>query len=80
MKRRFNIKKLITIYDQGYPSIELMMKTIDLNSKFFIRLPKNIFKHQIQQMKNNYEIIKINLTNGRLKNFDGKIRNSYSSC
>ena len=70
MKRRFDIKKLITIYDRGYPSIELMIKTIDLGSKFLIRLPKNVFKHQIKQMTTNDEIIKINLTNARLKYFD----------
>ena len=70
MKERFDIKKIITIYDRGYPSIELMVKTIDLDSKFLIRLPKNIFKRQIKQMKTNDEIIKINLINSRLSHFD----------
>ena len=70
LKQRSDITKLITIYDRGYPSIELMVKTIDLNSKFLIRLPKNIFRHQIKQMKTNDEIIKINLTNIRLSHFD----------
>lgn len=46
-----------------------MVKTIDLNSKF-LRLPKNIFRHLIKQMKTNDEIIKINLTNNRLRHFD----------
>ena len=40
LKQRFDITKLLTIYDRGYPSIELMTKNIDLNSKFLIRLPK----------------------------------------
>lgn len=70
LKERFNIEKMITIYDRGYPSIELMVKTIDLNSKFLIRLPKNVFNRQIKQMKTNDEIIKINLINNRLKSFD----------
>lgn len=70
LKQRLNITKLITIYDRGYPSIELMAKTIDLNSKFLIRLPKNVFRHLIKQMKTNDEIIKINLTNNRLSHFD----------
>ena len=43
---------------------------MDLGSKFLIRLSKNVFKHQIKQMKTNDEIIKINLTNARLKHFD----------
>ena len=61
---------MITIYDRGYSSIELMMKTIDLGSKFLIRLSKNVFKHQIEQMTTNDEIIKINLINSRLNSFD----------
>ncbi|OEC99298.1 hypothetical protein A9505_03915 [Methanobrevibacter sp. A27] len=55
LNERFDIKKLITIYNRGYHSIELMVKTIDLGSKFLIRLPKNVFKHQNQT---NDEIIK----------------------
>ena len=70
IKERFDIKKIITIYDRGYPSIKLMIKTIDLGSKFLIRLPKNIFRHQIKQMKTNDEIITINLVNRRLKHFN----------
>ena len=56
LRQRLDITKLITIYDRGYPSIELMTKIIDLNSKFLIRLPKNVFIHQIKQMKSNDEI------------------------
>ena len=70
LKQRLDITKVITIYDRGYPSIELMTKNIDLNSKFLIRLPKNVFAHQIKQMKTNDEIIQINMTNNRLKKFD----------
>ena len=70
LKQRFNIEKLITIYDRGYPSIELMVKTIDLDSKFLIRLPKNVFKRQINKMKTNDEIIKINMIESRLRAFD----------
>lgn len=70
MKNRFNIRKLITVYDRGYASIELMGKIIDLDSKFLIRLPKHVFKNEIKQMKTNDEIITINLNNGRLTNVD----------
>ena len=70
LKQRFDIKKLITIYDRGYPSIELMVKTIDLDSKFLIRLPKNVFRRQINKMKTNDEIIKINMIESRLRAFD----------
>lgn len=47
-----------------------MAKTIDLNSKFLIRLPKNVFAHKIKQIKTNDEIIQINMTNNRLNNFN----------
>ena len=70
LKQRFDIKKLITIYDRGYPSIELMVKTIDLDSKFLIRLPKNVFRRQINKMQTNDEIIKINMIESRLRAFD----------
>ena len=70
LRQRLDITKLITIYDRGYPSIELMTKIIDSNSKFLIRLPKNVFIHQIKQMKSNDEIIQINMINSRLNNFD----------
>ena len=72
LKKRLDINKIITIYDRGYPSIELMFKTIDLDSKFLIRLPKNVFRHQIRQMSTNDEIIKINLVKSRLRAFDDK--------
>ena len=69
MKNRFNIRKLITVFDRGYASIELMIQIKDLDSKFLIRLPKNLFKNQIKQMKTNDEIIKINMTKWSIKSF-----------
>lgn len=40
LKQRLDIAKLITIYDRGYSSIELMVKTIDLKSKFLYKAAK----------------------------------------
>lgn len=40
LKQRLDIAKLITIYDRGYSSIELMVKTIDLKSKFLYNAAK----------------------------------------
>lgn len=70
LKKRFNIKKFITIYDRGYKSIELMLYTEKLNSKFLIRLPKNAFYKQIGRVKGNDKIIEINLTNSVIKEFE----------
>lgn len=72
MKNRFDIRKLITVYDRGYASIGLMGEIIDLDSKFLIRLPKHVFKNEIKQMKTNDEIITINLNSIRLSNITDK--------
>ena len=72
LKKRLDITKFITVYDRGYKSIELMIFTEKLNSKFLIRLPKNSFKNQRRKTKNNDKIIEINLTNAIIKHFDNK--------
>ena len=61
LKRRFNIKKLITIYDRGYTSKELMVTTACMDSKFLIRLKKNTFKNKIRRMNCNDGEIYINI-------------------
>lgn len=70
LKKRFNIQKFITIYDRGYKSIELMLYTEKINSKFLIRLPKKAFSNQIGRIKGNDKIIEINLTNSVIKEFE----------
>ena len=46
IKDRFDLSKVITTYDRGYASLELMMVTECLGSKFLIRLKKNTFKNK----------------------------------
>lgn len=70
LKKRFDITKFITIYDRGYKSIELMLFTEKLNSKYVIRLTKNSFEKQRRKIKSNDKIIEINLTNTIIKRFD----------
>lgn len=78
LKSRFNLEKLITIYDRGYVSKSLMIKTIDLNSKFLIRLKKNDFINQINKMKTDDEIIEFKITNNVLNQLnDEKLRQKY---
>lgn len=62
LKRRINIKKLITIYDRGYTSKELMLTTECMDSKFIIRLKKNTFKNKIKRMNCDDGEIYINIT------------------
>lgn len=78
LKSRFDLEKLIMIYDRGYVSKALMIKTIDLNSKFLIRLKKNDFINQINKMKTNDEIIEFKITNRILNQLnDEKLRQKY---
>ena len=70
LKSRFNIEKMITIYDRGYNSVELMLYTEKLNSKFLIRLTKNNFIKQRRRIMGNNKIIQINLTNSMIKDFE----------
>jgi len=70
LKTHFDLTKMITIYDRGYNSIELMIKTEDLGSKFLIRLKNSTFKNQIKKMKTNDEIISLNINNIILNNFE----------
>ncbi len=41
-----DLTKTITTYNRGYPSTELMLKTIKLNSYFIIRAKVTNFKKQ----------------------------------
>lgn len=44
MKNKIDLKKTITLYDRGYNSTELMVKTIQLESYFVIRGKKSMLK------------------------------------
>lgn len=70
LNKRFDLTKLIVIYDRGYGSAELMLNTMYLNSKFLIRLNGQAFKKKIQQMNSDDEIIQINIKNAILKKID----------
>lgn len=70
LSSRFNITKLIIIYDRGYGSTELMLNTMYLNSKFLIRLNGQFFKKKIQRMISDNQIIQINIKNPILKKID----------
>ena len=75
LKNKFDLKRLITIYDRGYDSIELMATTENYGSKYLIRLKKSTFKNQINKLNSNDGIIEINSTNARLKSIrDKKLR------
>lgn len=70
LNKRFDLTKLIVIYDRGYGSTELILNTMYLNSKFLIRLNSQAFKKKIQQMNSDDEIIQVNIKNYILKKID----------
>ena len=70
LNKRFDLTKLIVIYDRGYGSTQLMLHTMYLDSKFIIRLNGHVFKKKIQQMSSDDEIIKINIKNYILKKIE----------
>ena len=49
IKDSFDLSKIITTYNRGYASLELMVVTECLGSKFLIRLKKNTFKNKVKK-------------------------------
>lgn len=75
LNERFDLRKFITIYNQGYGSTELIINTMYFNSKFIIRLNSKVFSKKIANLNFDDRIIEVNLTNHFLKKIsDKKIR------
>lgn len=78
LKERHDMKKVITIYDRGYGSMELITKSLQMNTKFLIRLPKNILKRERKKMKTNDEIIPVKMNATRYKRFNDPKLKEYA--
>jgi len=61
----FDFKNIISIYDRGYPSIELFMKLIEKQGMFIVRLKSDDYKTERSKMKKNDEFVKITLNKTR---------------
>lgn len=68
-----NTDKIITIFDRGYISVEMLLMLLDTPIKYLFRLPTTTFKKEQQSMESNDEIVEIALTTGRLSNIDEPI-------
>ncbi|AWX32292.1 IS4 family transposase [Methanosphaera sp. BMS] len=76
VKDKINIQKTISICDRGYGSKKLMLKIMQLNSYFVIRLKKDTFIDQRYKMTTDDEIIEVPLTKSFIKTIqDEKLRN-----
>lgn len=60
---------IITTYDRGYASIELMLKHMSINSHLIIRLRVDDFDHERKNMKINDETIDITINAICTQNF-----------
>ncbi|MFT8342196.1 MAG: IS4 family transposase [Clostridium beijerinckii] len=58
--------KIITLFDRGYISIEMLLSLHDTPIKYLFRLNSKIFKKEISLMKSTDEFIDIDLTTNRL--------------
>ncbi|MBU3131942.1 IS4 family transposase [Clostridium gasigenes] len=65
--------KIITIFDRGYISIEMLLMMTDTPIKYLFRLPSKTFRKEQQSMQSNDEIIDIELTSARLYNLNEPI-------
>ena len=72
LNQRINMTNIITTYDRGYDSLELMLKHKSINSYFLIRLKADDFKKERKYMKTNDEIINITINRTRTQNIHDK--------
>ena len=69
LNQRIEMTNTITTYDRGYAALELMLKHIDINSYFLIRLRSDDFKDEKKYMKTNDEFVDITINSERTTNF-----------
>ena len=78
IKDTIDMEKLITIYDRGYNSLELILHTIQLNSKFLIRLKSPTFKKERESMQTDDELITIRLNSSHTQDIKDEPLKQYA--
>ena len=72
-------EKSIFIFDRGYVALELIARIIDMDSFFVVRLKNKSYKYERMEMESDDDIISIELTENRLKNFrDPELKEKFS--
>ena len=70
----------IFTYDRGYVGLELNARLIELSASFVIRLRDGVYVDEINNMKSNDEMVKLELTDERLENFkDPELKAKYEN-
>lgn len=61
-------KDIITIFDRGYISIDMLLYLMLTDLKYLFRIPSSIFKKERSSLKSDDEIIEIELHSSRISN------------
>jgi len=67
VKKRHPQRKILTTYDRGYNSFELIFKHIELGVDFLMRLNDYTLHKEIEQLDSDDEILRLYLNNNRTK-------------
>ena len=71
----FKDKKVILIFDRGYPSIEFIYYLNKLGIKYLFRIKNQAYKSEKELMKSNDEVLDLKVTSGRIQRItDEKLR------
>ncbi len=62
-------KKIISIFDRGYPNIKLILNLIDNEEKFLFRLKSSDFKREQKLMQSDDEWVDITFDRARLNQY-----------
>jgi len=79
VKNRIDLEKTINICDRGYGSKKLMLKIMQLNSYFVIRLKKDTFIDQRYKTSSDDEIIEVPLYNSFIKTITNEKLKEFAS-
>ena len=65
-------ENIITIFDRGYISVDMLLTLMDANIKYLFRLPEKTFKNERSSLNSDDGIITIKLTSSRMKNLSSE--------
>ncbi len=70
LSENVDTRKIIIIFDRGYPSLEMMQVLIKAGIKFLFRTSASKYNKEIEKMKGVDEEVKIEATKSRIKNIE----------
>ncbi|GHU05876.1 hypothetical protein AGMMS49960_22250 [Betaproteobacteria bacterium] len=61
------LKKIISLFDRGYPSIEFFSQLMENNEKFVFRIKNKSYKREKSKMRKKDQYIDIKITKNSIK-------------